>query len=233
MVVVKGEVNPMELDGVNTSLLLYFHSRHNIASFPTCSPEEVGHAYCAIIIPRIPKKCALIRTHASAISTGLYRGGVNTRFRIFKISSKISDFTYLCFAHAPWKHRRCPVYKGELAQAQLSRLMRMRNIVRFCQRRFPDFTKYYYERFQVNFSKWRTPQIPRSERICKPSSQQNARWLQLYGPRPGCETLQLLNVRFYTLQKVGRPRITLKSEQRECIEHMYEGKDVIVWLPTI
>ena len=34
----------------------------------------------------------------------------------------------------------------------------------------------------------------------------------------------------YTLQKVGRPRITLKSEQRECIEHMYEGKDVIVWL---
>ena len=36
----------------------------------------------------------------------------------------------------------------------------------------------------------------------------------------------------YTLQKVGRPRITLKSEQNECIEHMYEGKDVIVWLPT-
>ena len=36
----------------------------------------------------------------------------------------------------------------------------------------------------------------------------------------------------YTLQKVGRPRITLKSEQKECIEHTYEGKDVIVWLPT-
>ena len=36
----------------------------------------------------------------------------------------------------------------------------------------------------------------------------------------------------YTLQKVGRPRSTLKLEQRECIEHMYEGKDVIVWLPT-
>ena len=36
----------------------------------------------------------------------------------------------------------------------------------------------------------------------------------------------------YTLQKVGRPRITLKSEQREYINHMYEGKDVIVWLPT-
>ena len=33
----------------------------------------------------------------------------------------------------------------------------------------------------------------------------------------------------YTLQKVGHPIITLKSEQRECIEHMY---DVIVWLPT-
>ena len=32
--------------------------------------------------------------------------------------------------------------------------------------------------------------------------------------------------------QVGSPRITLKSEQRECIEHMYEGKDVIVWLPT-
>ena len=36
----------------------------------------------------------------------------------------------------------------------------------------------------------------------------------------------------YTFQKVGCPRITLMSEQRECIEHMYEGKDVIVWLPT-
>ena len=36
----------------------------------------------------------------------------------------------------------------------------------------------------------------------------------------------------YMLQKVGRLKITLKSEQRECIEHMYEGKDVIVWLAT-
>ncbi len=36
----------------------------------------------------------------------------------------------------------------------------------------------------------------------------------------------------YALDKVGRPNIALKPEQRECIEHIYVGKDVFVWLPT-
>ena len=36
----------------------------------------------------------------------------------------------------------------------------------------------------------------------------------------------------YALEKIGRPSVTLKPEQRECIEDMYEGKDVFAWLPT-
>ena len=34
------------------------------------------------------------------------------------------------------------------------------------------------------------------------------------------------------LQRVGCPAISLKSEQRSCVESLYEGKDVFLWLPT-
>jgi len=34
----------------------------------------------------------------------------------------------------------------------------------------------------------------------------------------------------YALERVGCPTITLKMEQR--IKHLYEGKDVFLWLPT-
>ena len=36
----------------------------------------------------------------------------------------------------------------------------------------------------------------------------------------------------YTLERVGCPAIALKMEQRDCINHLYEGKDVFLWLPT-
>ena len=31
---------------------------------------------------------------------------------------------------------------------------------------------------------------------------------------------------------LGCPHLTLKPEQRQPIRHVYEGKDVFVWLPT-
>ena len=36
----------------------------------------------------------------------------------------------------------------------------------------------------------------------------------------------------YALERVGCPAIALKTEQRDCIKHLYEGKDVFLWLPT-
>ena len=36
----------------------------------------------------------------------------------------------------------------------------------------------------------------------------------------------------YALERVGCPAIALKMEQRDCINHLYEGKDVFLWLPT-
>ena len=43
-----------------------------------------------------------------------------------------------------------------------------------------------------------------------------------------CEDRALYNV----IERVGCPTITLKTEQRDCINHLYEGKDVFLWLPT-
>jgi superfamily II DNA helicase RecQ len=31
---------------------------------------------------------------------------------------------------------------------------------------------------------------------------------------------------------LGRPSLPLKSEQIEAVRHMYNGKDVLLWLPT-
>ena len=36
----------------------------------------------------------------------------------------------------------------------------------------------------------------------------------------------------YGLLRIGKPEITLKAQQLETIRHMYEGKDVFLWLPT-
>lgn len=36
----------------------------------------------------------------------------------------------------------------------------------------------------------------------------------------------------YGLVRIGKPDITLKPQQLEAIRHMYEGKDVLLWLPT-
>ena len=36
----------------------------------------------------------------------------------------------------------------------------------------------------------------------------------------------------YTLGKLGVPNITPKTEQRSCIEAIYHGKDVFMWLPN-
>ena len=36
----------------------------------------------------------------------------------------------------------------------------------------------------------------------------------------------------YALRRVGYPSMTLKPEQKDCVQCIYEGKDVFVWLPT-
>ena len=36
----------------------------------------------------------------------------------------------------------------------------------------------------------------------------------------------------YSLERVGCPAITLKTEQRDCIKYLNEGKDIFLWLPT-
>ena len=36
----------------------------------------------------------------------------------------------------------------------------------------------------------------------------------------------------YALERVSCSAIALKTEQRDCISHLYEGKDVFLWLPT-
>ena len=36
----------------------------------------------------------------------------------------------------------------------------------------------------------------------------------------------------HALRCVGCPNLTLKPEQRQSVRHVYEGKDVFVWLPT-
>ena len=36
----------------------------------------------------------------------------------------------------------------------------------------------------------------------------------------------------YGLLRVGKPEITLKPQQLEAIRHIYEGRDVFLWLPT-
>ena len=36
----------------------------------------------------------------------------------------------------------------------------------------------------------------------------------------------------YALRAVGKERIVLKTEQLEAIRHIYDGKDVFLWLPT-
>ena len=36
----------------------------------------------------------------------------------------------------------------------------------------------------------------------------------------------------YALSKVGKPEMVLKNEQLTAIQHVYNGKDVFVWLPT-
>ena len=36
---------------------------------------------------------------------------------------------------------------------------------------------------------------------------------------------------FYTLGKVGKPGMVLKDGQITAIRHVYNGKDVFVWLP--
>ena len=36
----------------------------------------------------------------------------------------------------------------------------------------------------------------------------------------------------YALSKVGKPEMVLKNEQLTAIQHVYNGKDVSVWLPT-
>ena len=36
----------------------------------------------------------------------------------------------------------------------------------------------------------------------------------------------------YALSKVGKPEMVLKNEQLTAIQHVHNGKDVFVWLPT-
>ena len=36
----------------------------------------------------------------------------------------------------------------------------------------------------------------------------------------------------YALSKVGKPEMVLKNEQLTAIQHVYNGKDAFVWLPT-
>ena len=36
----------------------------------------------------------------------------------------------------------------------------------------------------------------------------------------------------YALRRVGYPSMTLEPEQKDCVQCVYEGKDVFVWLPT-
>ena len=36
----------------------------------------------------------------------------------------------------------------------------------------------------------------------------------------------------YGLLRIGKPIITLKAQQLEAVHHMYEGKDVFLWLLT-
>ena len=36
----------------------------------------------------------------------------------------------------------------------------------------------------------------------------------------------------FALEKVGRSSVVLKAEQATCVKHIYEGKDVFLWLPT-
>ena len=36
----------------------------------------------------------------------------------------------------------------------------------------------------------------------------------------------------YALQKFGKAGIVLKPEQQQVVRHVYEGRDVFLWLPT-
>ena len=36
----------------------------------------------------------------------------------------------------------------------------------------------------------------------------------------------------YALERIGCLAIALKTEPRDCIKYLYEGKDVFLWLPT-
>ncbi len=36
----------------------------------------------------------------------------------------------------------------------------------------------------------------------------------------------------YGLRRLGRPDMVLKPEQKASIRHVYDGKDVFMWLPT-
>ena len=36
----------------------------------------------------------------------------------------------------------------------------------------------------------------------------------------------------YALRHVEYPSMTLEPEQKDCVQCVYEGKDVFVWLPT-
>ena len=36
----------------------------------------------------------------------------------------------------------------------------------------------------------------------------------------------------FVFLRIGKPEITLKAQMLEAIRHMYEGKDVFLWLPT-
>ena len=36
----------------------------------------------------------------------------------------------------------------------------------------------------------------------------------------------------YALRRVEYPSMTLEPEQKDCVQCVYEGKDVFVWLPT-
>ena len=36
----------------------------------------------------------------------------------------------------------------------------------------------------------------------------------------------------YALQKVGKAEIVLQSQKLQAVRHVYEGRDVFLWLPT-
>ena len=44
-----------------------------------------------------------------------------------------------------------------------------------------------------------------------------------------CEVDQTIS---YALHRLGCESLTLKSQQRKCVEYIYDGKDVFLWLPT-